>query len=160
MSTQLQQLQLNYDQLQDRLVLTLFTNDWSEFQFWLTRKITQGLWKILIQLLNADQKTDIQHQQETQQVEKTIEQEKNQRQKEAEKYSKRLTRKPFGEEPLLIFKIMARPQEKGCFFLHLEDNKGQSIEFGGDSKMLIALCQLIKRVSKQADWHLDLEDII
>lgn len=157
MSTQLQQIQLNYDQVQDRLVLILFTNDWSEFRFWLTRKITQMLWKIFLQLLQADQKSELQHQQETHQVEKTIEQESSQRQKDAEKYSSRLTRKPFGDDPLLIFKIVAKPDEKGLFFLHLEDIKGRSIEFGGDSKMVIAICQLIKRVSKQADWRLDLD---
>lgn len=157
MASNLQQIQLTYDQIQDRLVLTLNTSDWCEYRFWLTRKATKHLWIMLIKLLEADQKSPVQHQQESQQIQKKIEEEKSQRQKLADQYGSKLSRKPFGDEPLLVYKIIAKPGANGSCFLHLEDPKERSIEFGGDSKMITALSQLIRRVTNQADWDLNLE---
>lgn len=154
----LQQMQLTYDQLQDRLVLILYTQDWCEYRFWITRRAVRMLWKMLTELLARDQKDQQQHQQESQQIGKKIEQETSQRQPLAEQYSSRLTRKPLGEEPLLIYKVMASPGKQGGSFLRLEDIQGRSIEFGGDSKIITALCQLIRRITKQAEWDLHLED--
>lgn len=154
MTSNLQQLQLTFDKVQDRLVLTLFTQDFLEYRFWLTRRLTKALWEILLKLLNSDQKNNLQKNQEQKQIADQIEKEKQQRQPIAEKYGTPMTKKPFGEEPLLIFKIVAKQGDKGHSLLHFEDAKGHSIEFGGDSRIIMALCQLIQRTAEQADWGL------
>lgn len=157
MSSQMHQMQLNYDQLQDRLTLILGTQDFNEYRFWLTRRATRALWSILIQLLHADQKTELQHHQEEKKITEQIQKEKTQHQPNADKYGTNITRKPFGEEPLLIYKIMAKPGPSGASFIHFEDIQGHSIEFGGDSRIIMALCQLIRKTVKNADWDLNLE---
>jgi hypothetical protein len=151
----LHQIQLSYDQQQDRLILVLFTQDWSEFKFWITRRIAEALGKILQQLLKNLKLNEKHQQQETKEIQGKIEQEKAQRQLGAEKYASHLTRKPLGEEPLLISKIMAKAEESGVCVLHFENSGGQSIEFKGDSTLLIALAQLIERSANQADWKID-----
>ena len=40
---------------QDRLLLRLSTTDNCEFRFWLTRRFTQRLWTILVQMLEWDE---------------------------------------------------------------------------------------------------------
>ncbi|MBA3721645.1 MAG: hypothetical protein H0W88_04515 [Parachlamydiaceae bacterium] len=156
--SQLQQMQINYDQLQDRLTLTLFTQDWCEYRFWITRRAAKALISILDQLMKSNKMNETVKDQEKQEIVQKIEQEKAQRQPMAEKYSSRITRKPMGEEPVLINKIMAKPGEKGTFFIHLEDNAGHSIEFGGDTKIITALNQLLQRAIKQAEWNVDFQE--
>lgn len=156
MSSNLHQMQLSYDQVQDRLVLALLTQDFSEYRFWITRRAVKGLWNILTQLLQADQKNQLEQQRVSRQIAEQIQQEKTQHRPAANKYGTRITRRPLGDEPLLLAKIMARPSEQSRCFLHFEDIKGQSIEFSGDITIVMALCQLILQAIKQAEWDLAL----
>ncbi|MBA3958728.1 MAG: hypothetical protein H0X51_10105 [Parachlamydiaceae bacterium] len=153
MSSNLSQLQMNYNQQQDRLTLILHTQDFCEYRFWLTRRATKALWEILVQLLD---KTPVQHSQEQQKIGEQIQREKEQRHAAAEKYGTHVSRCPLGEEPLLLTKFMAKPADNGVSFLHLEDAQGRCIEFGGDNTIIMALCQLISRSAKLADWDLHL----
>lgn len=157
MPSRLHQLQIAYDMLQDRLVLIMHTQDFCEYRFWITRHIAKGLWNILVQLLKADQKNQLQQMQAQKQIENQIKKEKEQHQAAADKYATQMTRRPLGDEPLLLFKIMAKPDEQGHFLLHLEDPQGRSLEFGGDSTIILALCQLMKQTITHTDWDLPLE---
>lgn len=159
MSSQLHQIQLGYDLLQDRLILTLSTQDFNEYRFWITRQAVRGLWNILIQLLKADEKTRPQQIQEGTKIGELIEKEKAQRQPIAGKYATSMTKRPLGDEPLLLYKVIAQPHEDGGFRLHLEDTQGRSIEFGGNSSIILGLCQLIKKTVQQGtDWNLELKE--
>lgn len=157
MSSPLQQLQLSYDQLQDRLVLSLHTKDFCEYRFWITRHVTSAFWKILLELLKADQKGQLEHARESKKASEQIQQEKMQRQATADKFAQRVMRRPLGEEPLLLAKIQAKIAENGVAFLHLEDVQGRSIEFTGNSTIVVALCQLIQETIKKANWNLILD---
>lgn len=158
MPSNLHQMQLTYDQLHDRLVLVLYTQDLYEYRFWITRRALKILWDILQQLLEADKKGRVQHMKESQKAADKIQQEKSQHQPAADQYATKVTRRPFGEEPLLLFKIIAKPIQGGILVLHLEDQQGRSIEFGGDSTIVVGLCQLIQQTIKQADWNLNLTE--
>lgn len=155
MGSQLQQMQVGYDQPQDRLLLSLYGHDWSEYRFWITRRATQVLWEILIRLLRADQKSQLEHQLAEREIAGKIQQESGAQKALAGKFANRVTRRPFGDEPLLLTKVMAKPEE-GKIHLRLEAASGQSIEFYGDSTLAIALCQLIKQSANQAGWGLQL----
>src|SRR4051812_45338641 len=48
------QIQIRYDQNEDRLLLRLTTTDDCEFRFWLTRRFTKRLWRVLVQMLEWD----------------------------------------------------------------------------------------------------------
>lgn len=155
MPSSLQQVQLNYDQVQDRLILTFMTQDFCEYRFWITRHILIAFWEILHKLEQALETSKEQKIQEKQQATENIRQEKQQ--PEANKYGMRMSRRPLGEEPLLLFKIIAKPSEQGFAFFHLEDIKGQSIEFNGDSAFITALSQLVQKTMPQTNWGLILK---
>lgn len=157
MTTPIQQLQLSYNELHDRLILVLHTQDFCEYRFWITRHALKSLWVIFLKLLQDDQKSQLQHMQETQAVAKQIQEEKAQHQPGASKYATQVSRKPLGEEPLLVAKIGSKPMDKGLFMLHLEDMQGRSIEFNGDTKIILALCQLVLQTLKITDWDLKLK---
>lgn len=154
MPSSLHQIQLGYDQLQDRLVLSLSTQDFNEYRFWITRHAVKGFWNILVQLLQADEKTKVEQNRLGAQISNQIEKEKSERRPSADKYSTSMLQRPFGNDPVLIYKIMGKPRDPSGFYLHLEDNQGHSIEFGGDSTILLALCELIQKTVEKADWGL------
>lgn len=153
----LQRLELSYNQAHDRLILILHAQDFSEYLFWLTRRAVPILWGVLTQLIQGDKKTEVQHTKEKEHWAEAIEKERGQKQPMAEKLSTRVAKRPLGNEPLLLSKIQAKKAPQGAFKLRLEDVNGRWIEFGGDTSILMALCQLIKQTAEKADWKLDLE---
>lgn len=156
MTAPINRLELAYNQEQDRLVLILIAQDFSEYLFWITRRGTIVLWDILQKLLEVDKKTEIEHIRESQKWADKIQEEKSQKQPMADKLSTRVAKRPFGNEPLLLAKIGGRQGDNGSFQLRLEGIDQRWIEFGGDSTFLLALCQLILETVKMADWRLDL----
>ena len=50
----LHQIQLTYNEKQDRVLLRVSTTDGTEFQFWLTRRFIKRLWGLLVKLLEQD----------------------------------------------------------------------------------------------------------
>lgn len=156
MVNSLQRLEVSYNQPHDRLILILHTQDFSEYRFWITRRALIVFWDILSKLLQSDQKPVQQKQQENKQWKQRIEQEQAQKQPMAEKLSTRVAKHPLGEEPLLLAKITGKAIPGGNFQLRLEDIQGRWIEFGGNSTILLALCQLIEKTLQQAEWNLEL----
>jgi hypothetical protein len=149
----LQQIQLTYDQFQDRLVLTFSTSDYLEYRFWLTRRILKGFWDILQYLLSSSPSNDSKKQLDTQLVQEQIKQETQIA--EANKYSTRLTKRPLSEDPLLLCKIAATPQEGDVVQFHLEGSEGRSVDFTGNSFLVASLVQLILKVLPKAEWNLE-----
>lgn len=158
MSSNLHQLQLNYDQLQDRLTLILLTQDFCEYRFWITRRVAKAFLDMLMKLLEKDQKDQLRRLQEEQQIAEQIQKEKEQHHPGADRYGTSVTRRPLGDEPLLLYKVMAKSLAGGHFLLHLEDPQGRSLEVGGDSKIVLALFQLVEKSALKAEWNLNFKE--
>jgi hypothetical protein len=152
LASSLQKLQLTYDHVQDRLVLSFLTSDFAEYRFWITRKMVSALFEILQKLQEALLKTVAEKNKEAQKASQQIQHEATQRL--AEKLGTRMTLKPLGDEPLLLYKVMAKPLEKNQVFFHLEDQIGRNIEFGADANLVTGLIQLIEKTLPQTDWNL------
>lgn len=152
----LHQLQVSYDQMQDRLILFLYTKDFQEYRFALTRHCTKILWKVLIDLLHASNKDVKTILKEDERIAEQIETEKTQQQPTAAKFSTQVTVKPLGEMPVLVTKFAVKPEIEGKWRLRFEVVSGQSLEIGGDSMIALALCQMLRQTSKAADWQLNL----
>lgn len=158
MTSNMQQMELGYDQVQDRLVFSISTQDLSEYRFWITRRATKMLWSVLMQLLKSDQKDQLRQTQISRRIAQQIRQEKEQRNPTASQYSSSGTAKPLGEEPLLLFGVRAKPatEDSPAITLQLEDNQNHSLQIGGDSTIILALSQLIRECEQLAEWNLDL----
>lgn len=153
----LQQLQLTYDPLQDRLILFIYTQDFQEYRFWMTRRCTLLLWELLMKLINASQKDQLQVSLANKKVHEQIEKEKIQQQSTPAKLATKLTTKPLGEEPILIASMAAKPGENGTWHLRLDGGKGLTLEIGGDHTIALALCDMIHQTSTAAQWQLPLQ---
>lgn len=159
MTSNLQQIQLNYNQIQDRMTLSIISQDMSEYQFWITRRATSMLWSVLLKLLQADQKTDLEKMIEGKAIAKQILEERSRRRPEAQQFTNTVTKKPLGEEPMLLFGLKAIPSKEGesSITLIFEDEKGQSLKLAGTSSIILALCQLLQQTLLLTDWGIDLK---
>lgn len=155
MSSGIQQLEINYHPVEDRLILKIYTLDLLEFRFFLTRRFTKLLWNALHQLLEEDQKTHVEHAQETAHIAQQFEKEQKQRQPTANKFATKMTKTPMGEAPLLLTKISGKSLGKGILLLKFEDAGNRGFEINADSKIILSLCKLISEGVKKADWDLD-----
>lgn len=153
----LHQLKVSYNQTHDRLILILHTKSFHEYQFWITRRALPILWKVLSHLIDTDKKSQEQHVKETEKWAEAIEKEKQQKHATAEQLVTQVSTRPMGDEPLLLNKIQGGLGPNNTFKMRLEDINGLWIEFGGDTGILIALCQLILQVLDKAEWGLDLK---
>ncbi len=153
MSSNLHQLQITYDAYQDRLVLFLHTQDFQEFRFWLTRRSAKAVFEALQKLLTSLNQPTETLDKEDRKVAEQIEKERQQQNPSVAKFAHKLTTKPLGEEPLLVSKFGIK-QDKGHVVLRIESLSGKALEIGGDLKIAVALCRLIKQTATTADWQL------
>lgn len=147
-------MQIKYDQEQDRLLLTLSTQDLYEYDFWITRHLLKGFWGLLHQLLEKNNKDNFEKSKERKEVAEHIKHEKPQ--PTASQFAQNIARKPLGEEPILLNKIAAKQLENMSYVLHFEDSKGKSMELACDHKIITALSQLLQNAIKQTAWDLNL----
>lgn len=152
MSSNLQQIQLNYDQMQDRLVLTLCTENYCEYRFWITRNMVQGVWQILQGLRKEQSKDDPNRLEKEKKASSSIHKERQN--PLATKYTTPISQHPLGAEPLLLYKVGAKLIENGKVFFHFEDPQAKSIEFVGSEMLIDVLSQLIYKISPQTNWGL------
>lgn len=173
----IQQLQVTYQPLADRLLLRIAAGDSGEFRFWLTRRLVgllaEPLGKHLLGPALDDAGTDgagragnaegnelagksenpLRHQAEAafkhQQAVAGVQSEKRFESAAEPNF-------PLGEEPLLIAKLGVTPAPKGgvVLALHSSDDKGLSLQLG--MPLLHGFCDLLVKCSDQAKWGLAL----
>ncbi len=152
--TSLHRIQLSFDPQQDRLLLTLSTQDLSEYRLWMTRRMVKGFWELLSKVRpDALEDPEVRHEERTQAAEQI---QREITQPAAAKYSTRVSNRPLGEDPLLLYKCAVRQTDEKTFIFHFEDSKGTAIEFIGNSLLFNALRQMIQQSVSQAEWSLQL----
>lgn len=162
MSARLKQLELSYNPKQDRALLKLHMNDLSVYKMWLTRRYVKLLYPILQKMLSSDQaKSQIERQEEAQQVEKAFAKEQEMRKagKQVEtpkRFGTIISKEPLGPHPFLLTKIEVKPHEGVLGILCLYPEEGPGFEIGLDSMITQSLCKLLSEVEKKASWGLDL----
>lgn len=155
MPSNLHQLQLTYNLIEDRLLLTFFTHDYCEYRFWITRHLVKGLWDTLQQFKKADLTEGVKDKWEQREEERLAESQvkKESTQAQASKYTTKINQYPLGEVPLLLYKLMVKPEE-GLLHFRLENLEGKFIEFSADRTIIALLSQLIFKAVGQTDWEL------
>lgn len=155
------QIYIRYDRTEDRLLLRLSTTDSCEFRFWLTRRFTKRLWKLLVQMLEWDWAVqqqldpanrravlDLQHDGYSKEADYT---------QEFEEPSQVSPRKlPLGDAPLLLGKAQGKKREDGLQVLTLKPLQGQGIDMTLDTKLLHMLARLLRQQVATTDWDVNL----
>lgn len=155
------QIQIRHDPVEDRLLLRLATTDNCEVRFWLTRRFTKGLWKLLVHMLEADRAVqqqldpsmrrtvmDMQHEGFAQQADYS--------QQFAEAPPQAPRNMPLGATPILLGKAQSRKRDDGLHVLSLQPLEGQGVDITMDTRLLHVFSRLLQEQVAKTEWDLNL----
>lgn len=151
------QIQVRYDELQDRLVLRMSTTDECEFRFWLTRRFVKRLWGALVRLLEQNEVVRQQIDEYVRRAVLGMQHEGFVQQGDFSKeFEERPCRMPLGEEPVLLARCDGGQLEDGSYVLRLHPKRGQGIDMALDARLLHLVCKLLCDGVTRADWDMKL----
>lgn len=156
---QFHQISLQYLPEEDRLLLLLNTSTKEQFRLLLTRRFTKLLWPLLNRVMVNDEKvaaTDPQ----TKRVAAAFQHEKMMEGADyQEKFIQDNLTYPWGQEPILLMKIVLKPMANGKSGLGIYDKAGVGLEFTPDNKALHYIYSTLAKIVEKADWDLRLEEL-
>ena len=148
------QMQALYNPEQDRILFRVNSIDKKEFRFWITRRFTILLLKILKDHRNSDPDISAQENPDARQAVKTFKQEKAIQEANFEqKFSEGSNELPLGEDVLLAFKLTYKIEGESLH-LGIQPKRGQGINMVLNRTINSSLMQLIVTAAKKADWKL------
>lgn len=151
------QIQVRYDEMEDRILLRLSTTEGSEFRFWLTRRFVRRLWEMLVQMLEWDQAVQQQHDAQTRRTVLDIQHEGYARQANySQKFEETPRTMPFGEAPIVLVKARGKRRDTGTQVLSLRPQEGHGIDMTLDTKLLHIFSRLLREAVAKADWGMTL----
>lgn len=154
----LQQLNLDYDASEDRLLLRVGTNDGAELRMWMTRRFVKVLWPMLVRM--AEETSPRIRSQSNPDARKALLGLEHEQAVSRANFStpfqggKRST--PLGEQPILLVRVRAGEDDKGRSVLGMHPAKGKGVTLTLDAVLLHSVCKLLQAAVKRSDWELDL----
>ncbi len=156
--SQISQIQMIFQPLEDRILLRLNTTDSSSFQFWLTRRYLKLLWPVLIKMLASDRQVTVH---KTVQAKKEVlsfqHQQVAQKMDYSQKFEEQSRSQPLGPEPVLLSRVSVKNKPDGTRILCMQPEQGQGIDLAMDQTLLHSICKLLQDATGKADWGLDLD---
>jgi hypothetical protein len=153
----LHQIQIRYDPVEDRLLLRVSTTADEEFRFWMTRRFVDGLWGILVRMLEWDEAVRRQFDQETRRNVLEIQHEGYAQQGDFTKAFECARRRlPLGEAPVLLGQAKGKKAGEGLHLISLHPQQGQGIDLTLDTKLLHIFVRLLREAVTKAAWGMDL----
>ena len=153
----LHQIQIKYDQIEDRLLLRLSSTEGEEFRFWLTRRFVERLWGMLLTMLEWDEAVRQQFNEETRRNVMEIRHEGYAHEGDFAKQFQDASRLPLGAAPVLVAKANGSKSGKGVHILSLLPAQGQGIDLTLDNKLLHLFVRLLRESVAKAGWGMDLQ---
>ena len=155
------QIQFRYDEAEDRLLMRLSTTDNCEFRFWLTRRFTKRLWKLLVQMLEWDDAVKQQVDPQTKHTVLDLQHEGYSRQAD---FSQQFQEQPqdaprrllLGEAPLLLAKAQGKKRSDGAQILSLLPLTGKGLDITLDTRLLHVFSRLLREQVGKTDWDVGL----
>jgi len=150
------QIQLNFQAIEDRLLLRVSTLDSHIYQIWLTRRYVKVLWSALLRGLDklhsphhADKHTraaiiSFRHEHITEQADFSSD------------FNEQKAHYPFGDRPILVSELEFKIDEKGIQTLIMCPENEKGIELNLDENILHSLCKLLIDTVDATDWDLNL----
>jgi hypothetical protein len=151
------QIQIRYDEIEDRILLRLSTADDCEFRFWLTRRFVKRLWGMLVQMLEWDEAVRQQLDTETRRTVLDMQHEGYaQKANYSRKFEEVPRRTPLGDAPALLAKAKGRKDKNGVQLLSLYPQQGQGIDMTLDTQLLHIFSRLLREAVTKTDWDVSL----
>jgi hypothetical protein len=155
------QLSVSHDEVQDRLLVRLNTQDAHEYRFWLTRRMALRLLPVMNQSLarlEAAQPGVAASDQSAQQILTEIKRDAFLQSADfATPYAAKAQLLPLGSEPLLVTDAQLTLQSNGSLEVVLQQKTGHSIQSCHLSlhvQLVHGLIHLVKETLVKADWEM------
>jgi hypothetical protein len=155
----LQQLKVDYDAEQDRLLMLVATSEGVELRLALTRRFVKLLWPLLVKLAEeASPRIRTQANPEARKALLGFEHENAVSKADFSKpYDAAGSERPLGEVPLLLARIQTGHDRTGQPVVALHPVQGQGITLTFDSVLLHSVCRLLQSAVKKSDWDMELK---
>jgi len=145
---QIRQLQVACDQVQDRLLLRISTQEDEEYRIWLTRRFLREVWPHLSRLAGkqavatpivgetpADEAVNFD-----------------------QAFSDENATYPLGSTPLLCSELKVDTLSDGTFNLIFREGRERSFQLAVNADLLQTLCAMLRAGAEHAQWNLALDD--
>ena len=156
MSNRLHQLNASYDLMQDRVLLSIGTEDGTEFRFWVTRRYLLLLWSVLGKVAAACAGARASGDPIRREALAEMAHHEAQRHADFKAPYRAGDKHPLGADPVLLAKIVVRQSPQGPATVSLLPPEGPGVDLGLDERMTHLLASLLQRVAIQAEWQLAL----
>ncbi len=155
----LRQMNISFEPAEDRLLLRITAGEpgnLDEYRIWLTRRLTQIIWKILDQAIASEPVTDPRVPQESAGALREFKQAAALAEADfATPFAAESARTPLGPAPLLVTKIQIR-QQPGGHLLILETAQGRFVNLALNTGLIHSFRKLLADQSLKAQWGLSL----
>ncbi len=151
------QVQIRFDEQQDRLLLRVSTTDGCEYRFWLTRRFVKQLWGLLLKMVEWDKAVQQQFDTAMRQTVLEIQHEGYAQQGDYSKnYEESPRRMPLGESPILLCSGKGVRRDGGLQVLCLYPAQGPGLDMTLDARLLHIFAKLLRDGVARAEWDMKL----
>jgi hypothetical protein len=149
------QIQMQYDRLQDRILLRVSTSERAEFRFWVTRRYVKLLWTILIKMLEREPAAAVYADESVRRTMMGFQHTDAVRAGNFDrKYEEAASTLPLGDAPVLLSRVTAKQITGKHQLLCMHPEQGQGIDIAVDAALLHRISKLVIDAVGQAGWDL------
>jgi hypothetical protein len=153
----LERITVEFHAEEDRLMARVFFDEKAEIQFWLTRRLVDRIWPVLLQVAQAQPDIQMQPDPEVRKALLGMQHEKALREVKFSRATQQPAREHLlGNAPMLVSKVRARRNEKGQTVLSLQPQQGNGVDLVLSDTLLHGLMKLVQDTAAKAQWDLAL----
>lgn len=154
--SRINQIQIRYAPVEDRIVLRLNTEDSSEFRFWITRRYAKILSASLMKLLSSSEAIQEHKEQVVQEAVMSFQHEEAISKADfAKTFQAQPKSMPLGNIPVLLSKLTVKQTDDGNPMLCMYPEQGQGIDLALQLQLLHSISKLFADALKASEWGLD-----
>ena len=154
--SRINQIQIRYTPIEDRIVLRLNTEDASEFRFWITRRYAKILSASLMKLLSSSEAIQEHEKEEVQKAVMSFQHEEALANADfARTFQAAPKNLPLGNTPILLSKLTVKQTEDGNPMLCMYPEQGQGIDLALQLPLLHSISKLFADALQASEWGLD-----
>ncbi len=151
----IEQIQIKFVAVEDRLLLRVSSSDALEFRFWMTRRFVNLVWPALHQAVSEAPRIQTQPTSDAKRELLAFEHDKAVSKSDfATPFKESKKTMPLGDQPILLAKMHMRRNDSGAIIMALAPEHGQGIDRALNSGLLHSLIELISSAARIAEWNL------
>ncbi len=152
---QIDQVQIKFVAIEDRLLLRVSSSGDLEFRFWMTRRFVKLIWPALGKMLKETPRIQTQPSADAKRELLAFEHEKAVTNSDFDTPYKDTPKiLPLGKVPILLVKMQMRHNDDGSMVMSLGPEEGAGIDLALNYGLLHSLVELIGNGARIAEWEL------